>query len=60
MGHDVNFAFLARTLEVTTATPGYSADFASIFLGALILELHYEEPVGGCVCVLCMCVLVDG
>ena len=47
MGHDVNFAFLARTLEVATATPGYPADLASIFMGALTLELHYVDPVSG-------------
>ena len=45
MGHDINFAFLAQILEVTTDTPGYCANTASIFMGALTLELHYAEPV---------------
>ena len=48
MGHDVNVALLAELLQLSLQTPSYPPGTSSIFLGALLFELHAqgEEPCG--------------
>jgi len=43
MGHDVNFAFMAEFLELSTSTRSYPHGASSIFLGGLLIELHLPD-----------------
>jgi len=48
MGHDVNVALLAETLQLSLETPSYPPGTSSIFIGALLFELYsVPAPAGG-------------